>query len=208
PPYVTNAPHVGIAWNKTLKDIVIRYYRMKGFNVHDQPGYDCHGLPIEVMIEKSLKLGSKKDIENVVGVDRFIAECKKFAEETVQDFSIYVKLPLVDKPGEFILIWTTTPWTLPANLGVMVHPDKRYILVEVDGDKLIVAKERLEQVFGGRSYKILEEYQGRELEGTQYRTPLQEETQAQIGADRHRVLLSAEHVSLLEGTGAVPTAPG
>ncbi|HMB66385.1 MAG TPA: class I tRNA ligase family protein, partial [Candidatus Bathyarchaeia archaeon] len=54
PPYVTNAPHVGLAWNKTLKDIVIRYYRMKGFNVHDQPGYDCHGLPVEVLIEKSL----------------------------------------------------------------------------------------------------------------------------------------------------------
>jgi isoleucyl-tRNA synthetase len=281
PPYVTNAPHVGLAWNKTLKDIVIRYYRMKGYNVHDQPGYDCHGLPIEVMIEKSLKLGSKKDIENVVGVDRFIAECKKFAEEnvqaqtrvlknlgiwmdwdnpyltykdsyiesvwwtinraqekrllykalkvvhwcprcetalagyevtdeyrTVQDYSIYVKLPLVEKPGEFILIWTTTPWTLPANLGVMVHPDKAYVLVEVERDKLILAKERLEQVFGGRSYKILEEYQGRELEGTQYRPPLQEETQAQIGGDRHRVLLSAEHVSMLEGTGAVHTAPG
>jgi isoleucyl-tRNA synthetase len=281
PPYVTNAPHVGLAWNKTLKDIVIRYHRMKGYNVHDQPGYDCHGLPIEVMIEKSLKLGSKKDIENVVGVDRFISECKKFAEEnvqaqtrvlrdlgiwmdwdnpyltykdsyiesvwwtikraqekrllykalkvvhwcprcetalagyevtdeyrTVQDFSIYVKLPLVDKPGEFILIWTTTPWTLPANLGVMVHPDKPYVLVEVEGDKLILARERLEQVFGERSYKILDEYQGRELEGTQYRPPLQEETQAQIGADRHRVLLSAEHVSMLEGTGAVHTAPG
>ncbi len=281
PPYVTNAPHVGLAWNKTLKDIVIRYYRMKGFNVHDQPGYDCHGLPIEVMIEKSLKLGSKKDIENVVGVDRFIADCKKFAEEnvqaqtrvlkdlgiwmdwdnpyltykdsyiesvwwtikraqekhllykalkvvhwcprcetalagyevtdeyrTVQDFSIYVKLPLVEKPGEFILIWTTTPWTLPANLGAMVHPDKSYVLVEVDGDKLILAKERLEQVLGGRTYKILEEYQGQELEGTQYRPPLQEETHARTGADRHRVLLSAEHVSMSEGTGAVHTAPG
>ncbi len=281
PPYVTNAPHVGLAWNKTLKDIVIRYYRMKGYNVHDQPGYDCHGLPVEVMIEKSLKLGSKKDIENVVGVGRFIADCKKFAEEnvqaqtrvlknlgiwmdwdnpyltykdsyiesvwwtikqaqekrllykalkvvhwcprcetalagyevtdeyrTVQDFSIYVKLPLVEKPGEFILIWTTTPWTLPANLGVMVHPDKPYVLVEVEGDRLILAKERLEQVLGGRSYKILEEFQGRELEGTQYRPPLQEETQAQIGADRHRVLLSAEHVSMSEGTGAVHAAPG
>src|SRR5438445_489148 len=174
PPYVTNAPHVGIAWNKTLKDIVIRYYRMKGFNVHDQPGYDCHGLPIEVMIEKSLKLGSKKDIENVVGVDRFIAECKKFAEENVQAQTRVFR-----------------------DLGIWM-----------DWDKPIVAKERLEQVFGGRSYKILEEYQGRELEGTQYRPPLQEETQAQIGADRHRVLLSAEHVSMLEGTGAVHTAPG
>jgi isoleucyl-tRNA synthetase len=281
PPYVTNAPHIGLAWNKTLKDIVIRYHRMKGFNVHDQPGYDCHGLPVEVLIEKSLKLTSKKDIENVVGVDQFIADCKKFAEENVQaqtrvlkdlgiwmdwdnpyltykdsyiesvwwtikraqekrllykalkvvhwcprcetalagyevtdeyrivqDFSIYVKLPLVDKPGESILIWTTTPWTLPANLGVMVHPDKPYVLVEVNEDKLILAKERLEQLLGGRSYKILEEHQGRELEGTRYRPPLQEETHAQTGTDRHRVLLSAEHVSMSEGTGAVHTAPG
>jgi isoleucyl-tRNA synthetase len=281
PPYVTNAPHIGLAWNKTLKDIVIRYHRMKGFNVHDQPGYDCHGLPVEVLIEKSLKLTSKKDIENVVGVDQFIADCKKFAEENVQaqtrvlkdlgiwmdwdnpyltykdsyiesvwwtikraqekrllykalkvvhwcprcetalagyevtdeyrivqDFSIYVKLPLVDKPGESILIWTTTPWTLPANLGVMVHPDKPYVLVEVNEDKLILAKERLEQLLGGRSYKILEEHQGRELEGTRYRPPLREETHAQTGTDRHRVLLSAEHVSMSEGTGAVHTAPG
>src|SRR5256712_13003854 len=127
---------------------------------------------------------------------------------TVQGFSIYVKLPLVEKPGEFILIWTTTPWTLPANLGVMVHPEKPYVLVEADGDKLILAKERLEQVLGGRSYRVLEEYQGRELEGTQYRPPLQEETQAQTGADPHRVLLTAEHVSMSEGTGAVHTAPG
>jgi len=281
PPYVTNAPHVGLAWNKTLKDIVIRYYRMKGYNVHDQPGYDCHGLPVEVLIEKSLKLTSKKDIENIVGVDRFIADCKKFAEEnvqaqtkvlkdlgiwmdwdnpyltyndsyiesvwwtikrareknllykalkvvhwcprcetalagyevtdeyrTVQDFSTYVKLPLVEKPGEFILIWTTTPWTLPANLGVMVHPDKPYVLAEVNGDKLILAKERLEQVLGERSYKVLEEFQGRALEGTRYRPPLQEETQAQTGENRHRILLSAEHVSMSEGTGAVHTAPG
>src|SRR5207245_10248033 len=82
--YVTNSSQVGLAWNKTMTDIVIRYYRMRGYNVHDQPGYDCHGLPVEVMIEKSLKLGSKKDIENVVGVGRFIADCRKLAEENVQ----------------------------------------------------------------------------------------------------------------------------
>lgn len=281
PPYVTNAPHVGLAWNKTLKDIVIRYHRMKGLNVHDQPGYDCHGLPVEVLMEKSLKLTSKKDIENVVGVDRFISECKKFAEEnvqaqtkvlknlgiwmdwnnpyltykddyiesvwwtikraneknllykalkvvhwcprcetalagyevtdeyqTIQDFSIYVKLPLADKPGQFILIWTTTPWTLPANLGVMVHPDKTYVLVDVGGDKLILAKERLVEILGTQNYKVLEEFQGRQLEGTRYHPPLQEETQAKLGPDRHRVLLSSEHVSMSDGTGAVHTAPG
>src|SRR5437879_5252114 len=281
PPYVNAAPHVGTAMNKKLKDTIIRYWRMKGYNVRDQPGYDCHGLPVEVMVEKLLKLTNKKEIEEVVGIGNFIEKCKEYAAEnveiqtrvfkdigvwmdwddpyltyndpyiesvwwtikraeekkllfkglrvvhwcprcetalagyevtdeyrTVQDFSIFVKLPLVEKPGEFILIWTTTPWTLPANLGVMVHPDKPYVLVEVDGDKLILAKERLEQVLGGRSYKILEEHQGRELEGTQYLPPLQEETHAQTGADRHRVLLSAEHVSMSEGTGAVHTAPG
>src|SRR5207245_6746243 len=69
-------------------------------------------------------------------------------------------------------------------------------------------KERLEQVLGGRSDKTLEEYQGRELERRQYLPPHQEETQAQIGADRHRVLLSAEYVSMSEGTGALHTAPG
>src|SRR5437879_11399625 len=103
---------------------------------------------------------------------------------TVQDFSIYVKLPLVEKPGEFILIWTTTPWTLPANLGVMVHPDKPYVLAEVDGDKLILAKERLEHVLGGRSYKVLKEFQGRELEGTKYRP------------DRKRTRLNSSHLCI------------
>ena len=79
PPYVTNVPHVGLAWNKSLKDVVIRYWRMKGYNVRDQPGYDCHGLPIEVLVEKSLKVESKKDIENALGITRFIEECKKYA---------------------------------------------------------------------------------------------------------------------------------
>ncbi len=281
PPYVTNAPHVGLAWNKTLKDVVIRYHRMKGLNVHDQPGYDCHGLPVEVMVEKSLKLGSKKDIENVVGVDRFIAECKKFAQanvdtqtrvlkdlgiwmdwddpyltykddyiesvwwtikradekhllykalkvvhwcprcetalagyevtdeyRVVQDFSIFVRLPLIDRPGESILIWTTTPWTLPANLGVMVHPDKTYVLIEVEGEKLILAKERLEAILGTRPFRILEEYQGRALEGIHYRPPLQEETQTETRPGYYRILLSAEHVTMSDGTGAVHTAPG
>ncbi|HLE64732.1 MAG TPA: class I tRNA ligase family protein, partial [Candidatus Bathyarchaeia archaeon] len=84
PPYVNAPPHVGTAWNKTLKDVVIRYWRMKGYNVWDQPGYDCHGLPVEVMVEKTLKVGSKKDIENVIGIGRFIEECKKYADENVE----------------------------------------------------------------------------------------------------------------------------
>lgn len=281
PPYVTAAPHVGTAWNKTLKDVVIRFWRMKGYNVRDQPGYDCHGLPIEVMVEKNLKLESKKDIDNVVGIARFIAECKKFASEnveaqtavfrdlgiwmdwdnpyityhdsyiesvwwtikkahersllskglkvvywcprdetalagyevtdeyrTVRDHSIYVKFHLVNKPGEFILIWTTTPWTLPANLGVMVHPDHPYVKLEVDGEKIILAKERITQVLGDRPYKVIQEFKGRDLEGIHYLPPLLEETGMKTGGKLYRILLSSEYVSMAEGTGAVHMAPG
>lgn len=281
PPYVTNPPHVGTAWNKTLKDVLIRFWRMKGYNVHDQPGYDCHGLPIEVMVEKKLNLSSKKDIERLIGIDRFIDECKKYADENVEiqtqmfrdlgiwmdwenpyityqdsyiesvwwtvkqaerkrllykgvkvvywcphdetalagyevtdeyrvikDYSVFVKFPIVDKPGEFLLIWTTTPWTLPANLGVMVHPEKIYARVEVDGEILIIAKERLSQVLGDRTYKILGEFQGASLEGVSYRPPLLEETGAKTGGNLHRVVLSSEYVNMTEGTGLVHLAPG
>ena len=281
PPYVTNEPHVGTAWNKTLKDVVIRFWRMKGYNVRDQPGYDTHGLPIEVQVEKKLNLTSKKDIENVIGIDQFISECKNYAStnveaqtrvfkdlgiwmdwdhpyityhdsyiesvwwtvkqahrkhllykglkvvhwcphdetalagyevtdeyRTIKDFSIYVKLPIVDKPGEFLLIWTTTPWTLPANLGVMVHPDKIYAKVEVEGQKLIIAKDRIAQVLGEKHYRILEEFLGRTLEGLSYTPPLLEETNAATGGKLHRVVLSAEYVNMTEGTGLVHMAPG
>jgi isoleucyl-tRNA synthetase len=281
PPFVTNPPHVGTAWNKTLKDVVIRFWRMRGYNVHDQPGYDCHGLPIEVMVEKKLNLTSKKDIENVLGVARFISESKQYAAaniesqtrvfkdlgiwmdwdhpyityhdsyiesvwwtikqadkkrllykgvkvvhwcphdetalagyevtdeyRTVKDHSIYVKLPLVDKPGEFLLIWTTTPWTLPANLGVMVHPDETYLRVETDGEKIIIAKPRVGAVMGDKPYKTLAEFPGRELEGTTYTPPLLEETGAKTGGLLHRVLLSSEYVTMTDGTGLVHMAPG
>jgi len=281
PPFVTNPPHVGTGWNKTLKDVVIRFQRMNGHNVHDQPGYDCHGLPVEVMVEKSLNLTSKKDIENVIGIDRFIAECKKYSDENIEsqtrvfkdlgiwmdwespyvtyqdryiesvwwtvkqaqrkkllykglrvvhwcphdetalagyevtdeyriikDYSIYVKLPIVDKPREFLLIWTTTPWTLPANEGVMVHPNMIYLSVEVDGEKLIIAKERLSQVMGERPYKILEERKGQDLEGVSYVPPLLEETHQKTGGTLHRVFLSSEYVTMTDGTGLVHMAPG
>ena len=281
PPFVTNPPHVGTGWNKTLKDVVIRFQRMKGHNVHDQPGYDCHGLPVELMVEKSLNLKSKKDIENVIGIDRFIAECKKYSDVNIEaqtqvfkdlgiwmdwdrpyityhdryiesvwwtvkqaqqkrllykglrvvhwcphdetalagyevtdeyriikDYSIYVKLPILDKPGEFFLIWTTTPWTLPANEGVMVHPDMNYAVVEIDGEKLIIAKERLSPVLGEKQYKILQELKGRDLEGVSYVPPLLEETHQKTGGKLHRVFLSPEYVTMTDGTGLVHMAPG
>ena len=85
PPYVTNPPHVGTAWNKLLKDVVIRFKRMKGFDVRDQPGYDCHGLPIEVKVEEDLQVKSKKEIEDKITVGVFIERCKRYAEDNVKN---------------------------------------------------------------------------------------------------------------------------
>jgi len=281
PPFVTNAPHVGTAWNKTLKDVVIRFWRMKGYNVHDQPGYDYHGLPIEVMVEKKLNLTSKKDIETKLGIDKFIEESKKYSIDniaiqtrvfsdlgiwmdwnnpyityqdkyiesvwwtikqaekkhllykgvkvvhwcphdetalagyevtdeyrTIRDNSIYVKLPVADKPREFLLIWTTTPWTLPANLGVMVHPEEMYARVEVDGDTLTIGKARIATVLGDKPHRVLEEFPGKKLAGISYVPPLLEETGGKTGGKLHRVLLSQEYVTMTDGTGLVHMAPG
>src|SRR3989454_817129 len=233
------------------------------------------------MVEKSLNLTSKKDIENLVGIDRFIAECKKYSDVNIEaqtrvfkdlgiwmdwdrpyvtyhdryiesvwwtvkqahqkkllykglrvvhwcphdetalagyevtdeyriikDYSIYVKLPIVDKPGEFLLVWTTTPWTLPANEGVMVHPDMIYAVVEVDGEKLIIAKERLSPVLGEKPYKISQELKGQDLEGVSYVPPLLEETHQKTGGKLQRVFLSSEYVTMTDGTGLVHMAPG
>jgi len=80
PPYPSgDVPHIGTAWNKALKDAVLRFKRMKGFRVNDKPGYDCHGLPIEVKVEQKLGVRFKKEIEEKIGIDRFVEECKKFA---------------------------------------------------------------------------------------------------------------------------------
>jgi len=96
PPYTSGAAHMGTTWNKTLKDIYIRYLRMQGYDVRDRPGYDMHGLPIETKVEERLEFENKKDIE-AFGEDAFIEECKAFAEEQLeglqadfQDFGVWM----------------------------------------------------------------------------------------------------------------------
>ncbi len=284
PPFPSSdTPHIGTSWNKVLKDTVIRYKRSRGFNVRDQPGYDCHGLPIELAIEQKFGVKSKKEIESF-GLERFISECRRFAEtnamamtkafqdlgiwmdwnqpymthldyyiecdwwglkqawskglfehgqrvvhwcprcETVlsdyevvleykmlRDPSIYVKFPVVDRPNEFILIWTTTPWTLPSNVAVMVNPDFQYARVRANGETYIFAKERVDAVQSetGRSFEVLDTFPGSKLEGLRYRGPLENLVPAQLDLQNgHRVVLSKEYVTLTEGTGCVHSAPG
>ncbi len=284
PPYVTNPPHVGTAWNKLLKDAVIRYKRMTGLDVRDQPGYDCHGLPIEVKVEEDLQIKSKKEIEDKITVEVFIERCKRYAEEnmknqtsvfknlgvwmdwdhpyvtytndyiesvwwtikrsdergllqkglkvvhwcprcetalagyeatdeyrTVKDRSIYVKFPIEGKEREFILIWTTTPWTIPANVAVMVHPDESYVRAKFGDEVYILAEARCKALSEeiGREYQILESFRGETLVGLRFKPPLLEEVPAQSKLENaHRVVPSRQHVTMMEGTGCVHSAPG
>ncbi len=284
PPFPSSdQPHIGTSWGKVLKDTVIRYKRSRGFNVRDQPGYDCHGLPVELAIEQKFGIKTKKDIESF-GLERFITECRRFAEtnsaaltrafqdlgiwmdwdrpymthedsyiesswwglkqaaakgllehgqrvvhwcprdETVlsdyevaleykmlRDPSIYVKFPVEDKQNEFILIWTTTPWTLPSNVAVMVNPEFQYARVRSGEETYILAKERIEEVAKvcGRTLQLLETIPGTKLDGLVYRSPLESMVPAQLDLkNAHRVVLSKEYVTLEEGTGCVHSAPG
>ncbi|HKZ45475.1 MAG TPA: isoleucine--tRNA ligase, partial [archaeon] len=282
PPYATGYIHVGTAFNKVLKDCHIRFFRMFGFNVWDQPGYDTHGVPIENKVEKKLGFKTKKDIEKF-GIENFIKECKKFATEFIDvmgsqfsnlgvwmdwkkpyltldndyiegawftfkkafekgflykgnypvhicphcetavayneieyakitDTSIYVKFKVKRKSNEYVLIWTTTPWTLPANTGVMAKPDAEYVKVKTGDDILILAKQLLDTVFkkvGIIDYEILGLMTGKQLEGLEYEHPLSGIFTFQKKLkNAHRVVLSDQFVTLEEGTGLVHTAPG
>jgi isoleucyl-tRNA synthetase len=282
PPYTTGHIHLGTAWNKIIKDSVLRYHRMTGRNVIARAGYDMHGLPIEVRVEQQLGFSSKKDIERY-GIDAFIDKCRTFAKENLEvmsrqfenlgvwmdfddpyqtitpdyieaawwaikradeekmlergyrvvnwcprcataiadaeveywdetDPSVYVKFPLEGKEHEYLVIWTTTPWTLPANVAVAVHPDIVY--AEVEGEKggkkevLWIAEDLVEAVLRKaryKSYTILSKRPGTELTGLVYHSPLADEVPLQ-NAISHKVV-TADFVTL-ENTGMVHIAPG
>ncbi|ESQ23539.1 MAG: isoleucyl-tRNA synthetase [uncultured Acidilobus sp. MG] len=285
PPYAS-APtiHVGTAWNKILKDSLLRYYRMVGFDVWDKPGFDTHGLPIEILVERTLNVKSKKDIEDVIGIDRFVETCRKVAEDNIkgmtesfrqlgvfmdwkdpyitytddyieagwhlikrvhelgllyrsgrvlhwcprcettladyevseyvdlEDPSIYVKFRVKGQENVYLVIWTTTPWTLPANAFVMAHPDLSYAIVEANGEKYIMAEARVPNVMseaGITNYRIASVVRGKDLEGLEYEHPLEDVVQAQaVLKAYHRVVMAPEAVSATEGTGLVHAAPG
>ncbi len=307
PPYTSGKVHLGTAWNKTLKDMVLRYKRMTGHDVWDRAGYDMHGLPTEHATQKELKLATKEDIE-AYGVDRFIVACralclrnmgimnkdftrlgvwmdfenayqsstKEFMEaewwlikqahekgrlyeglrtmtwcpisesalakheleyKTVVDDSIFVKFRLEDKKGqkperEYLIIWTTTPWTIPFNLGVMANPEFEYAKVKVQTGKKgsaeeagsgegeeywYVANALVGAFLGGVldvQYEIVETVTGAQLEGWRYAHPFQDSLGTHYDAIRQEsdkaftVLLSSEYVDTSGGSGLVHMAPG
>jgi isoleucyl-tRNA synthetase len=282
PPYTTGHIHLGTAWNKILKDSILRYHRMNGRDVIDRAGYDMHGLPIEVKVEQVLGFASKKDIEKF-GIQEFIEKCREFAisnkllmdrqfeslgiwldfknaYQTVtpdyieaawwtlaraedkgmlergyrvvnwcprcetaiadaeveywdeKDPSIFVKFPIKGTTNEFLVIWTTTPWTLPANVAVAVAKDLTYakVLAKKDGkeEQFWIAEQLVESVLRKarfKDFKIVGKKRGAELVGTVFESPLKQHVPLQRGIE-HRVV-TADFVAL-ENTGMVHIAPG
>ena len=130
----------------------------------------------------------------------------------LSDPSVFVKFKIKGTSNDYFLIWTTTPWTLPANTGIMVHPTHEYAFVEVGSERLVIAKELVDKVMvrAERStYKIKQIKKGSDLKGMQYEHPLRDLVPAlQKAENAHRVVTSSRYVTLEEGTGLVHTAPG
>ncbi len=282
PPYANGEIHIGTALNKILKDFVVKSHNMLGFDAPYLPGWDCHGLPIELKVDR--ELGAKK---RAMSVADFRRACRAYAEKYVEiqrrDFkrlgiiglwadpyktmafryqaaivralgtfvaqdmvykgkkpvhwctqdrtalaeaeveyephvspSIYVEFPLSDasraeararvpalgdRPVS-VLIWTTTPWTIPNNLAIAFHPDFEYGAYDVNGTAVVVAKDLAAAVAAktGRSFDtLLASFPGRTMERLVFRHPLYA---------RDSLAVLADYVTLDAGTGAVHTAPG
>ncbi|MCD7782254.1 MAG: isoleucine--tRNA ligase [Methanosphaera sp.] len=286
PPYCSGRIHLGTAWNKTIKDALLRYKSMSGFSLRRQAGWDTHGLPIEHKVEELLDIKSKQEIEEKYGIDNFVDQCRDFAIQNKSDMtqqfekmgvwmdwedpyvtydngyiescwwtlqqadkkdllvqdkrvitwcphcqtalanaeieygeqtdpSIYVKF-LLDKQEydakTYILIWTTTPWTIPANMAVSVHPDFEYSYVKINNPEtgedeiLIMATELIDSVLGDIEKTTIKTVMGSDLESTKYIHPLSDKVPKQAEYE-HKVILGT-HVTLEDGTGCVHTAPG
>jgi isoleucyl-tRNA synthetase len=274
PPFATGLPHYGHFVASTIKDIVPRYWTMRGHRVERRFGWDTHGLPIEMDVEKKLNLSGPRSIREY-GVDKFNEACRagvlKYVTEwektitrlgrwvdfendyktmdasfmesiwwvfsqlwekgliyrglrvtpfswrlstplsnfeagldyrDVDDPALTVKLALTGKTDEFLLIWTTTPWTLPSNLAVAVGADVDYVKVEHEGHRYWLARERLVPVLG-EGVTVLEEKKGAGLVGLTY-TPLFPYFAKHPGAFR---VIASDHVTTGDGTGLVHMAP-
>ncbi|PAD89568.1 isoleucine--tRNA ligase [Niallia circulans] len=272
PPYANGDIHIGHALNKILKDFIVRYKSMTGFQAPYVPGWDTHGLPIEQALtnkgvkrkemtiaefrklceeyalgqidsqrEQFKRLGVRGDWENpyiTLKPEYEAQQIKVFGEMAKKGYiykgkkpvywsptsesalaeaeieykdkksaSIYVGFKVKDGKGILaedvqIVIWTTTPWTIPANLGISVHPTLTYVVVEEKGSKYLVAQDLLESVkteIGWEEAKVVQEVKGADLEYILAAHPIY---------GRDSLVILGEHVTTDAGTGCVHTAPG
>lgn len=287
PPFATGTPHYGHILASTIKDAVPRFWTMRGYRVPRKWGWDCHGLPLENLIEKKLGLATKRDIEDY-GVKNFneaargtvmeyadywkmaIPRMGRWADmendyktmdstytesvwwvfselykkglafegfktmhlcprcgttlsnfevnqgyKDIKDIAVTVKLPLLDEQGivtdTSLLVWTTTPWTLPGNLAAAINREFDYVKVVIvtDGttENLIIAKGRLAQL-GDVAYEVVEEMKGESLIGRRYQPPFPFLAGQSFDQTNAWKIWHADYVELgEEGTGAVHIAP-
>lgn len=268
PPYANGHIHLGHALNKILKDIVIKYKTMQGFDAPYNPGWDCHGLPVEHQLFKELgitkhqieqmefrkkareyaakfiaiqreefkRLGQLADWEHpyitmtneyeaaIIGVFKelvrkgyvykglkpvhWCATCETALAEAEVEYaehtspSVYVKFPVKNEENTYVLIWTTTPWTLPANVAVAFHPEHQYAYVKHGVETWIMVEELVQRVMskaGIQGYCVAKRVSGRQLEGLELLHPF---------VEREVVGILADFVTVEEGTGVVHIAPG
>ena len=279
PPTANGKPGVHHVLARAFKDMFPRYKIMRGYHVSRRGGWDTHGLPVEIEVEKQLGFTNKQQIDDY-GIDKFNELCKKSVFTYIQDWerltdriafwvdledayvtytneyiesvwwilknfwdkdllykgykvvpycprcgtplsdhevalgydeatdpSVFVRMPLVDQPDVSLLIWTTTPWTLPGNVAVAVHPDVDYVIVQRSNDeskeKLVLAKSLVEKVFGDEEVLVLETLKGKRLGGVKYH-PLF--TFLPPDKPAHYVVLG-DFVTTEDGTGLVHMAP-
>ncbi|NCN52160.1 isoleucine--tRNA ligase [archaeon] len=274
-PPTANAPpglhHLEV---RTFKDIICKFKYMQGFSVPRKGGWDCHGLPVEVQVEKSLGLNSKKDILKY-GEEKFITDCQrsifsnigewnKSTEELaywidlknpyrtldnnyvesvwwslkelykkkllyegykvvpfcprcetplsshevaqgykdIKEESVFIAFPVKGKNEEYVLAWTTTPWTLPGNIALAVNPSFDYVQVKLeDESKLILGKEKVELIKG--KYEVIKNFKGKDLVGLEY-DPLYKIKE--LESKNSYKIISGDFVTVDDGTGIVHTA--
>lgn len=287
PPFITGLPHHGTLLSSVIKDVVPRYWTMKGKRVERTWGWDCHGLPAEVFTEKKLGITDKRDIGTKISLEDYIIACRANMVQTgsewedtidrigrwvdfrgayktmdkpymesiwwafkqlyekgkiyegekvllyctrdatpiskaevamdnsyqdVTDPSVYVKFKL-EGTDSYLLAWTTTPWTLPANTSIAVNKDITYAEVTLDGAKLILAKDLLGRALTDEkhqvlSYEVVREFKGEELVGQSYEPLFGHETEGLSGpAENAYKIWHADFVHAEEGTGIAHEAP-
>ena len=280
PPFASGPPHYGHFLPSTIKDAVTRFWTMRGYLVQRTVGWDCHGLPVENLVEKELKLKTKRDIETLAGdlpqsikkfneaakeiVVRYVDIWKKtltrlgrwadysaeyytmendYIESVwwvfktlwqkklvykdfrvtpycshcgtplsnfevnqgykdVKDPSIYIKVRIKGEDNAYLLVWTTTPWTLPANVALAVGKDIKYVRVKAGDEEFIVAEDRASEIFG-KDYQISKKLTFKDVAGVEY-----EPLYSFIIPDRPaHFVIATDFVSTEEGTGIVHLAP-
>lgn len=279
PPTANGKPHIGHILTRVVKDIIPRYKTMKGYKVLRKAGWDTHGLPVELEIEKKLGISGKPQIEEY-GVEPFIKQCKDsvFTYESlwrtmsdrvgfwadmdnpyvtyhnsyiesvwwalkqiwdkgllykghkivpycprcgtslsshevaqgykdVKDKSAYAKFLVKGTTNEFLLAWTTTPWTLPSNVALTVNADECYVKVALNDEKYILAEALVSKVFGEEETpEVIQKCKGIELKGLEYE-PLFDYAKDIVKDQKAYYVVCDSYVTLTDGTGIVHCAP-